>query len=1244
MKHKHFLFLLTILAVSLSWFTASAIESDMVYERLWIVPAPDTSDYMDLFRDPDAWDQVRGRAEVFGVYDYVVLPPAIGGSLTLNDVEVNEMVTKVNQWGLDFEFETGAIKEWGGKKADDTFGVTFSTIQNLKATHNRSVQYILMDEPFFAAKAFFATPMDTNDMVDVVAEYIGLIKQKDPNILVGDTEPFPAFSAQEFIGFLARYKERTGAHFDFVALDAAREQDGFNVIGIAEIKKYCEDEGIPLCMELWGSGWFTTDKEFYDDVLDRAKQMYDYTGVWEIANIQKWDTYETNALPEDANYSLTQAAKDISAYYLYGFTAKASMPIPADSASDTGIEVELMWARGQNTSLSTLYFGTDSTPDAGELVGNQEGITFNPGPLNANTTYYWRVDAVDGAGTTTGDVWSFDTGIEANLVAWYKLDESSGSTAADSSGNGHDGTMSGSTWDATGGKFGGTVVFDGDGYVSVPASVFSGITNEVTIALWQYGDTTDQPSNDVVFNASGDKLQAHVPWSDGTVYFYAPASDEVYKAASTSEYEGQWNHWAFTKNSTTDVMIIYLNGQEWTYGVSMTGSISDITLFNIGSHVDGSSYAYHGKIDDFRIYDAELSADDINDIYELSNGLKASLPTPATAATGVDPDVTLRWRKGRYAAGAGSHEVYLGTSSAAVTNATTASNQYMGAEEYWKYSPSGLTWNTTYYWRVDEVDDTTTYKGDTWSFTTEASAAVWPVAWYKFDESSGTTAYDSSRNGHDATRSGAAWNATGGKFGGALDCDGDGYVSVPSSVFSGISNEVTIALWQYGDAATQPADEEIFNANDYKLNAHIPWSDGYVYFEAPRPDEIKKAASTSDYEGQWNHWAFTKNASTGYMRIYLNGVEWQSLSSKTNTMSGITAFAIGSDSTGTAYKYHGLIDDFRIYDDELTAAQIAAVYAEGGGGKSTSPSPADDATSVSREPTLSWTAGPFAAATDGHDIYLSLTEAAVRDADSSDQSGTFKGSLSTNSYNPGSNDLEWERTYYWRVDDVNGSNVYKGDVWSFTVDSSDANLMAWWKFDEGSGDFVVDYSGYNHFGKIIDVNWSANGQIGGAVSFEDDDNTYVALNANVFNRVDDQLTITLWQNGDTAAQPANDDWIFFASYPEISVRLPASDGDVYWITDTEDINQPASASEYEGQWNHWAFTKDSTAGEMKIYLNGVLWHSGTDKYQAIPHPGWVMVGNHSALTYPYSGLVDEIRIYNKVLDVNDINDIYEAGL
>ena len=65
---------------------------------------------------------------------------------------------------------------------------------------------------------------------------------------------------------------------------------------------------------------------------------------------------------------------------------------------------------------------------------------------------------------------------------------------------------------------------------------------------------------------------------------------------------------------------------------------------------------------------------------------------------------------------------------------------------------------------------------------------------------------------------------------------------------------------------------------------------------------------------------------------------------------------------------------------------------------------------------------------------------------------------------------------------------------------------------------------------------------------------------------------------------------------------PGENGQIYWDCGNDGggydrINKQATEAEYEGTWQHWAFTKNATTGDMRIYLNGELWHTGTGKKQ-----------------------------------------------
>jgi hypothetical protein len=322
---------------------------------------------------------------------------------------------------------------------------------------------------------------------------------------------------------------------------------------------------------------------------------------------------------------------------------------------------------------------------------------------------------------------------EAELVGWWKLDEGAGTVAADSSGYGHDGTITDATWET--GQYGAALGFNGSAYVEFPAEAWSSIETQATFTFWAYGDPASQPQANFIFGAfqeAGNNesrvMCAHVPWSNGNVYFdtggtTAGGYDRIQKAATAEEYAGSWQHWALVKNADTGDQQIYLNGVLWHSGTGMTRPMTGVTAFTIGAKPAITNF-YFGMMDDVRLYDHVLTEDEIQAVLA---GVGASFPL----AMSPDPEdgamleatwANLSWRPGSFAV---SHDMYFGTSFDDVNDG--AEGTFVGnlADTFQVVgfagfpAPEGLQPGTTYYWRIDEVNDANAaspWKGDVWSF------------------------------------------------------------------------------------------------------------------------------------------------------------------------------------------------------------------------------------------------------------------------------------------------------------------------------------------------------------------------------------------------------------------------------------------------------------------------------------------------------------------------------------------------
>ncbi|MHC4497423.1 MAG: LamG domain-containing protein, partial [Planctomycetota bacterium] len=325
---------------------------------------------------------------------------------------------------------------------------------------------------------------------------------------------------------------------------------------------------------------------------------------------------------------------------------------------------------------------------------------------------------------------------DPSLVGWWRLDEGSGTTTVDSSGRGNHGTLEGDA-DWAAGNFGNGVYIEGSSWIEIPPAAWDPIERQVTVSFWAYGGDA-QPVNHFVFAAySADdnaarQASAHIPWGNGNVYWDTGHDGSAYDRLSTALpaefHKGAWVHWTFTKDADSGEQKIYINGELFLEGGGYTRPMTGVNVFVLGCRGTGGrdhrDQNYVGTLDDFRLYDRILDEEEIAIVMSGAGaGFPLAMrPVPEDGAMLEATWANLSWSPGSFAV---SHDVYLGTnfddvnSGAAETfignqAATTLIVGFAGFT-----IPDGLVPGTTYYWRIDEVNDANAaspWKGDIWSF------------------------------------------------------------------------------------------------------------------------------------------------------------------------------------------------------------------------------------------------------------------------------------------------------------------------------------------------------------------------------------------------------------------------------------------------------------------------------------------------------------------------------------------------
>jgi len=664
----------------------------------------------------------------------------------------------------------------------------------------------------------------------------------------------------------------------------------------------------------------------------------------------------------------------------------------------------------------------------------------------------------------------------ADLVSQWKLDEGSGKTAFDSGPGGNDGTLFGDT-DWTTGVSGTALEFFGLGgsgspkdYVNCGSGASLDITTNISIALWikpgaddpEGKATTTAPMAKADMNQSNSwSWQVRYGWGGAPKAFMSftfNSSPRAWAFVGGKLTRDEWVHIACSHDGAT--LKCYVNGEQ-TDSTAMGAFNSSPTPVLIGS--DGWGCDWIGAIDDVRIYNHCLTDDEIAATMSTEPVMTAGGPTPRDGSM-IDKKLTiLKWRAGDSAV---THEVYFGEDFAKVSAATPADTDvFVGRQSAATLNvgmpggpcPTGLVPGKTYYWRVDEINESnpdSPWKGPIWSFQVQPLTAWKPypadgmkyvdpdqdLSWQKgmgvlfhqiyfgddFEKVSTmpaggwmsvTAAYDPGTLQLDKTY---YWRID--EFAGAVTTKGPVWSFTTRGSGGGVKAQYFTGMQLAGDPVLTQTEGSIDHqwatevaagladgvSARWTANLQVPFTESY------------RLITTSD-DG---------------VRLWLDGRlvidNWTDHGTTDNTA---TANLIAGQNYGIRMEYY-----------ENTGGAVAQLSWESASLPrqiipqgwlqlplwATSPSPAHNATNTPQELTLQWLAGDEAT---HQDVYFGDSAEAVAQADSS-TTGIYQGrqAVQENTFDPGP--LDWNKTYYWRVDEINTANAaspWKGSVWSFTT-------------------------------------------------------------------------------------------------------------------------------------------------------------------------------------------------------------------
>ncbi|HBI23434.1 MAG TPA: hypothetical protein DDX84_04345, partial [Nitrospiraceae bacterium] len=917
------------------------------------------------------------------------------------------------------------------------------------------------------------------------------------------------------------------------------------------------------------------------------------------------------------------------------------------------------------TSVPTVAVG-DTISLSGGVIKDAFGRS-----ITESVTGYWVIGGNFGVNLPTGG------------IAYYNFDEQGGTTAYDSIGSNH-GTLNNSFW-RTERIFKG-LYFDGSRYVDIPDSADFDLSSYTIDAYVKIPDGLTGGVRRIISQDDGTnywKLQLNnnnLELCDSRLSTQCNSVNPV-----VTINDGEWHHLIAIRDDTNNQVLLYVDGVATTVSVACPvectpHNIADTTSVQIGWKSDGTEY-FIGMVDEIVVYNRALTLTEVHGRYRAP--IKSAFTSDTLFNSGVQSGdkVIIRFH--------GKTNGYPSIATANIgTNLVLSSSHTWGTIQSAVWSTyNGITNNTLTITLGDRTgatlagNDAITISGtssikDTFGKDISDSFVLSKdfdfnlpedaAAYWKLNETSGTTAYDSFGTNNGTLYNSPAW--TGGKFNNAISFDGiDDYIQNSSSFLNSVLSSFTMEAW-----VKTTSGGTIFTLGEETSNkgqSVIGISGGKVYGRIQQNNSTTgfgDIISTLTYnDNQWHHIALTYDGATKQGILYVDGAPVGTPLTTTSSLTLTTSYFRIGLGLGNAFNYFsGYIDDVALYSRALTAEEVlgrygdytvtARAYDTSGGGPNIQAG--DTVTFKFSGPTngavLDTSSCPSGSACIDNALFLSNLHtwrdvsgaigSAVWSNDGGNTNDTLTIVLSTTGGLPTVEPLDTVSIGLpiGAAYRAFSKSAKIGGLFGDNLPAS-GNKVAYWNFDEQGGTTAYDSIGSNH-GTLNNSFWRTEQTFKGLYF---DGGRYVDVpDSPDFNL--SSYTIDAWvkvPDGLTTgirSVIAQDDGVNYWRLRLNDNRLELCDSRL-----TTPCNNTGTTIN-DGEWHHLSVVRDDTANEVLFYIDGVNIYTATLLTETGTHAinANIQIGRKYNATEYFYGMIDEVVLYNRVLTDAEIQTRYRAPI